>query len=112
MSAESNRRHSRSKINLDLVDTTDRDVMQYMEVVLRGKRDPVWWVNNVLGMELYPTQEEIMREFYRSRYDPTLDQYKKLILVAGMRGGKTGLASIMGCYEYWDVLTMTRSEAI
>ena len=56
MSAESNRSYSRSKINLDLVDTSDRDVMEYMEVVLRGKRDPVWWVNNVLGMELYPTQ--------------------------------------------------------
>ena len=109
MSAESNRSHSRSKINLDLVDTSDRDVMEYMEVVLRG-RDPVWWVNNVLGMELYPAQEEIMREFYRSRYDPTLDQYKKLILVAGMRSGKTALASIMGCYEYWDVLTMTNPK--
>ncbi len=110
MSAESNRRHSRSKVKLDLVDTSDRDVMEYMEVVLRGKRDPVWWVNNVLSMELYPTQEEIMRKFYRSRYDPTLDQYKKLILVAGMRSGKTALASIMGCYEYWDVLTMTNPK--
>ena len=73
MSAESNRSHSRSKINLDLVDTSDRDVMEYMEVVLRGKRDPIWWVNNVLGVELYPAQEAIMREFYRSRYATTLE---------------------------------------
>ena len=51
-----------------------------------------------------------MREFYRSRYDLTLDQYKKLILVAGMRSGKTALASVMGCYEYWDVLTMTNPK--
>ena len=110
MSAESARRHSRSKIISDVVDPTDRDVMEYMEVVVKGKRDPVWWVNTVLGMDLYPKQEEIMRAFYQNRYDPTLDQYKKLILVAGMRGGKTALASIMGCYEYWDVLTMTNPK--
>lgn len=107
MSAARNRSHSRSKMKSDNVDLSDRDVMEYMNVVLKGKRDPIWWVNNVLGVDLYPAQEEIMREFYRSRYDPTLEQYKKLILVAGMRGGKTALASVMGCYEYWDCVTMT-----
>lgn len=110
MSADSFRSHSRSKVDLDLVDPTDRDVMEYMQVVINGKRDPVWWVNNVLEMELYPAQEEIMREFYRSRDNPTFEQYKKMILVAGMRGGKTALASIMGSYEYWDVLTMTHPK--
>lgn len=107
MSAESFRRHSRSRVNLDLIDPTDRDVLEYMKVVLRGKRDPVWWMREILGMDLYPSQEEIVREFYRAKYNPTIEQYKKLILVAGMRGGKTALASAMGCYEYWDVVTMT-----
>ncbi|HPS39491.1 MAG TPA: hypothetical protein PL124_08785 [Candidatus Cloacimonadota bacterium] len=49
-----------------------------------------------------------MREFYRSRYDPKTfwKQYKQLILVAGMRSGKTALASIMGVYEFWDTITI------
>lgn len=68
--------------------------------------DPIWWTNEVLGVDLFPAQEEIMREFYRSRYNPLLPQYKQLILVAGMRSGKTALASVMGCYEFWDAITM------
>ena len=73
---------------------------------MRGKQDPVWWIETVLGQKLFPAQAEIVKEFYRNRYDPIFEQYKRLILVAGMRSGKTALASMMGCYEYWDVLTM------
>lgn len=68
--------------------------------------DPIWWTNEILGVTLFPAQEEIMREFYQNRYNPKLPQYKQLILVAGMRSGKTALASIMGCYEFWDAITM------
>ena len=62
----------------------------------------------MLGVKLFPKQEWIIREFYRSRYDPKTfwKQYKQLILVAGMRSGKTALASIMGVYEFWDTITI------
>lgn len=64
-------------------------------------------------MKLFPKQEWIMREFYRSRYDPKkwAKQFKQLILVAGMRSGKTALASIMGVYEFWDTITMDNPSA-
>lgn len=56
-------------------------------------------------------QEEILREFYQSRYDPTQLQYKMLIILAGMRSGKTALASMIACYELWDVLTLRNPAA-
>jgi hypothetical protein len=79
-----------------------------MLTILKGKRDPVWWMNEILGVKLFPKQEWIVREFYRHRYQPKTwpEQYKQLILIAGMRSGKTALASIMGCYEFWDTITI------
>lgn len=84
-----------------------KDYMEYMRVVLRGKKDPVWWVEEVLGVKtLFPFQKKLFRTFYQNRYDDTLEQIKKAIIVAGMRSGKTAWASMMGCYEFWDCITM------
>jgi hypothetical protein len=79
-----------------------------MLTILKGKQDPIWWVNEILGVTLFPKQEWIMREFYRTRYDPVTwpEQFKQLIIVAGMRSGKTALASVMGVYELWDTITI------
>lgn len=89
------------------------DPFSYTRDVIKGKQDPIWWVENILKVRLFPEQANIMREFYRSRYDPIVDddgnvvnQYKELVLLAGMRGGKTALASVMACYEFWDAITM------
>ena len=72
----------------------------------KGKSDPVWFVSEILGVKLFPAQEQIMREFYQNRYNPSLTPYKQLILVAGMRSGKTALASIMSCYEFFCALSL------
>jgi hypothetical protein len=79
-----------------------------MVAILKGKRDPVWWAENILNVTLFPKQKWIMETFYRSRTHPDLwpEQFKQLILVAGMRSGKTALASIMGVYEFWDTITI------
>ncbi|MCK9577249.1 MAG: hypothetical protein M0R51_15195 [Clostridia bacterium] len=87
-------------------DRGTEDYFDYMRTVLKGKSDPIWFVNNIMGVELFPKQEEIMREFYKSRYDPSQEQIKTLIVLAGMRSGKTALASIMAVYEFFDLITI------
>lgn len=77
-----------------------------MRTVVKGKTDPVWFMNEILGQSLFPMQEKILREFYQSRYDPSLPQKKHLTIVAGMRSGKTALASMVGAYELFDIITM------
>lgn len=88
-----------------------RDYFEYMKTVLKGKSDPAWFVEEVLGVPMFPKQKEILMDFYRDRYHPTLDPYKKLILRAGMRSGKTALASIMGVYGLFDVITLDNPAA-
>ena len=84
-----------------------------MIAILKGKKDPVWWAENILGVKLFPKQKWIMETFYRSRTHPEKwpEQFKQLILVAGMRSGKTALASIMGVYEFWDTITIPSPSA-
>jgi hypothetical protein len=80
-----------------------------MRTVLKGKSDPVWWIKEYIGIEFEPhhmEQERIIREFYRDRYTPGLQPYKVLLLLAGMRGGKTALSSMLTCYELFDVVTL------
>lgn len=77
-----------------------------MKTVLKAKSDPVWFCNNVLEQPLFPQQERALRLFYQNRYDPRLEQMKRLIMVWGMRSGKTALASMIGAYEFFDVITL------
>lgn len=83
-----------------------KDSLEYLTTVLRASNDPVWFVENILGVKsLYPAQEEMLRGFYRSKYNSALRPYKDFVCVGGMRGGKTALVSMMGCYEVFDVLS-------
>jgi hypothetical protein len=84
----------------------NRDYFEYMKTVLKCKKDPVYFIENVLDQKLFPKQEEIVREFYRSRYNPNLPQFKRLTLIAGMRSGKTALASMLSCFELFDTITI------
>jgi len=77
-----------------------------MKTVLKGKSDPAWFIRDVLGVKLFPMQEKILMDFYRDRYYPKTPPYKKLILRAGMRSGKTALASVMGVYGLFDLITL------
>lgn len=88
-------------------DTIDqRDYLSYMRTVIKGKSDPVWFMTNIMGVDLFPKQEEIVRTFYQSRYNSQLEQIKTLIILAGMRSGKTALASMIATYEFFDIITM------
>jgi hypothetical protein len=68
-------------------------------------------MEEVIGQKLYPKQAEIVRTFYQNRYDPTLPQLKHLTICAGMRSGKTALASLIGAYEFFDVITIDNPSA-
>ena len=83
-----------------------KDSLEFLTTVIRGSTDPVWFVENILGVHtLYPAQEEMIRDFYRHKYNPSLEPYKDFICVGGMRGGKTALMSMIGCYEVFDVIS-------
>lgn len=88
-----------------------RDSLNYLSTVLRADADPVWFVKNIIGVpSLYPSQEEIIRTFYQNKYDPSLPSYKDLIGVGGMRGGKTAVVSMIGCYEVFEVLCKSNPQ--
>lgn len=83
-----------------------KDALEYFKTVVKGQSDPIWFIKEVLGVkELFPMQEKTIREFYRHKYDPSLKPYKEMVYVGGMRGGKTVEASLMGCYEFFEVIT-------
>lgn len=106
MSRKDYRRNgNRAEISIDDV---NRDYKEYLTTVLRGKSDPVWWIENILGVgKMFPVQRELTYSLYQHRYDPAAEQMRKAIIVAGMRSGKTAWASMVSCYEYWDCITMS-----
>ena len=82
-----------------------------MRTVLKGRTDPVWWIETYLGVQFEPyhiKQRDILYEWYRDRYQPTLTPYKYMHLLAGMRSGKTALTSMIACYELFDVLSLPK----
>ena len=74
-----------------------KDYLDFMKIALKGKDNPVWFVEEQTGAKLFPMQNKIMTEFYAGKY-------KRLILAAGMRSGKSALASMMGVYELFDLM--------
>lgn len=87
-------------------DFTRKERKDYFDVVMRSKSDPVWFVNNILGIKLFPKQEEIMRKFYAYKYKNVRTRKRNLYIVGGMRGGKTALGGVIGAYEFFEVATL------
>lgn len=71
---------------------------------VRAFRDVDYFIKEKLDIDwLYPKQKEIIVEFYNPE-----KQYNELIVVAGMRSGKTTLASIPSCYEVYKLILLGR----
>lgn len=68
--------------------------------------DPAWFIKEILNFPLYPVQEQIIRDYYRHKYDPDSTELKKLVLVAGQRSGKTAVASTILAYELFCLLML------
>lgn len=87
-------------------DGTRKDALDFLSTTIRAQRDPIWFIQNVLGIpRLFPKQEATIREFYRHKYSPSAAPYNHMVYVGGMRGGKTAEASMIGCYEVFEVLS-------
>jgi len=73
-----------------------------MQKVLKAKNDVVFFAEDPYffpNQKLYPKQREILREFFNPE-----KQYKELVLLKGMRGGGSFLASLIGLYDAFDLL--------
>jgi len=87
--------------------TMSRDSLDYITTVVRGRSDPVWFIENILNTKMFPKQAEITQAFYKHKYEGiTTPYYKKLILGLGMRSGKTALGGMLACYEFFDICSL------
>jgi len=77
--------------------------LDFMEIMIRGRSDPVWFIENVLEQPLWPAQKQMIRKFYRHKYDPTKKPYKRCVLAWGQRSGKTAIMACIGLYEMFDI---------
>ena len=66
---------------------------------MRAYDDPVWFAEKILGISLYPKQKEVLTRFYRGNF-------RELVLIAGMRSGKSFLASVIATYEAFRLLVL------
>jgi len=67
------------------------------------KTQPSKVIEDVFGFEMFPAQREIFDKFY-------LNKYRRLFLVAGMRSGKSVLASMMAIYEFLLLLLLPNPQ--
>jgi len=68
---------------------------------MRATIDIQYFIEHILGINwLWPKQKEVLFEFYNPERS-----YQDLVLVAGMRSGKTTVASIIACYEAFKLIS-------
>jgi len=72
--------------------------------LLRAYDNPVYFAEKLLGIHLYPKQAEILQQFYSK-------PYRELVLIAGMRSGKSFLASVIAAYETFRLLMLGNPQA-
>jgi len=96
-----------AKVTLVDADNLSLDSLNYITTVVKAKSDPVWFIEEILKTPMFPKQAEIMRAFYKHKYEgiPT-PYYKKMVLGLGMRSGKTALGGMMSCYEFFDICSL------
>ena len=80
--------------------------LDYMKIIIKSKSDPVWFIENVLEQPLWPAQKEMVRNFYRHKYDSSKKPFKRCVLAWGQRSGKTAIMACIGLYEMFDICTL------
>jgi len=73
-----------SKVS-EIIEVTPKDQLELLLIKSKSIDDPIWFIRNVLEFNLYPAQEEAIRQFYRHKYDTDQPEYKKMVLQAGQR---------------------------
>jgi len=76
-----------------------------MTLIMKALRDPVFFNRHpyFCGYDLYPKLNEIMRQFYETDSNGQ-PKYNELIMICGMRSGKTTLAGRIALYELFKLL--------
>jgi len=95
-----------SNIQIPDIASINIGALDYMEIIIRGKQDPVWFIEEVLGQPLWEAQKQMIRNFYRNKYDPSKKPYKRCVLAWGQRSGKTAIMACIGLYEMFDICTL------
>lgn len=83
-----------------------KEGLEFLTTVLKAKRDPAFFIREILEMDMWPAQEAMVREFYQHKYNPTLPAYREAILAWGQRSGKTAIMGGIGAYEFFDICTI------
>lgn len=76
-----------------------KDPIRFVKTVVKARKDPVWFCENVLDWKPFPKQAEVLREFYGGGY-------KKLIWISGMRSGKSTTAAAIAVYEFFKLISL------
>jgi len=69
---------------------------------LKAFRNPIYFCENILNIKPYPMQKEILHKFYCSPNHT----YTHMILVCGMRSGKTQLGAMATTYETFKMMML------
>lgn len=85
--------------------------LDYMQIIIRGLSDPVWFIENVLEQPLWPAQKEMIRNFYRHKYIKGAKPYKRCVLAWGQRSGKTAMMACIGLYEMFEICCLENPSA-
>lgn len=62
-----------------------------------------------IGEDLFPMQKEVLDTYYNTKDATDTRVYQELILISGMRSGKTKLAGMIGSYELHKLLEILES---
>ncbi len=94
-------------VSCDSKEWSDLSQLEQFKMKLKFQEDPVYfWENPSLGnMTLWPSQRELLREFYQLTPEGKR-KYKELLLSAGMRSGKTAIAALIILTELAKCLMM------
>lgn len=78
--------------------------MNDLKIALKLRLDPTWFIEEVVGVQMFPKQREIMQTFYSHNY-------RDLVLACGMRAGKSALAAMFAVVEFAQLLTLPNPQA-
>jgi len=94
-------------VSCDTKKWSELSQIDQFKMKLKFEHDPVFfWENPSLGnMILWPSQKELLREFYEMNSNGRR-KYKELLLSAGMRSGKTAIAALIILTELAKCLMM------
>ena len=81
-------------------------LLSKLNLELQAYNDPVFFCEHVLNVKPFPKQAEILHEFYSSKKN-----YTNLVLVCGMRSGKTQLGAFATTYELYKLIMKGNPQA-